>query len=42
MAKEIKEDIIGGSNAGGVAGTGGVSTNDVGPSKTKKNPLVER
>jgi hypothetical protein len=38
----ITDDIIGGSSAGGVAGTGGVSTNDVGPSRTSKNPLLER
>jgi hypothetical protein len=41
-ATKIKDDIIGGSSAGGVAGTGGVSTNDVGASKTSKNPLKER
>jgi hypothetical protein len=39
---EIKDDVIGGSSAGGIAGSGGVSTNDVGRSKTSKNPLLER
>lgn len=39
---EIKDDTIGGSSAGGVAGSGGVSTNSVGQSKTSKQPLTER
>ncbi len=39
---EIKDDNIGGSSAGGVAGTGGVSTNSVGRSHTSKSPLKER
>jgi hypothetical protein len=41
-ALDITDDVIGGSPAGGVAGTGGVSTNDVGLSRTSKNPLTER
>ncbi len=41
-ATEIKDDVIGGSSAGGIAGSGGVSTSDVGAGKTSKNPLVER
>ena len=36
---EIKDDNIGGSSAGGVAGTGGVSTNSVGNSHASKSPL---
>lgn len=40
--EDITDNVIGGSSAGGVAGTGGVSTNDVGASKTSKNPLTER
>ena len=41
-ASEIKTNVIGGSPAGGVAGSGGVSTNDVGVTRTSKNPLKER
>ena len=39
---DVKDDVIGGSPAGGVAGTGGVSTNDVGVSTTNKSPRVVR
>ncbi len=39
---DITDNVIGGASAGGVAGTGGVSTNDVGAGKTSKSPLTER
>ncbi len=39
---DIRNDNIGGSPAGGVAGSGGVSTTDVGRRNTTKQPLTER
>lgn len=39
---DIQDDNIGGRSAGGNAGTGGVSTNDVGNSRASKQTRLDR
>lgn len=39
---DVEQDQLGGREAGGNAGTGGVSTNDVGNSRASKQPTIER
>lgn len=41
MVSDVEQDQLGGREAGGNAGTGGVSTNDVGNSKASKQPTIE-